>query len=83
MPVTHFTVHDIRCTCRSLLAEAGVAGHVAERYLNHRFKGVRTYYGKTKISEPYLFFLFLHQLGICLHRYYYLQSKMPSNHNIS
>nr|WP_254369138.1 tyrosine-type recombinase/integrase [Pseudoalteromonas lipolytica] len=40
IPVVHFTVHDLRRTCRSLLAEAGVAGHVAERCLNHKLKGV-------------------------------------------
>ncbi|WP_425312263.1 tyrosine-type recombinase/integrase [Pseudoalteromonas lipolytica] len=40
IPVAHFTVHDLRRTCRSLLAEAGVAGHVAERCLNHKLKGV-------------------------------------------
>ncbi len=44
MPVEHFTVHDLRRTCRSLLAEAGVAGHVAERCLNHKLKGVEGIY---------------------------------------
>ena len=39
MPVEHFTVHDLRRTCRSLMAEAGIAGHVAQRCLNHKLKG--------------------------------------------
>lgn len=46
MPVAHFTVHDLRRTCRSLLAEAGVAGHVAERCLNHKLKGVEGIYDR-------------------------------------
>lgn len=46
MPVEHFTVHDLRRTCRSLLAEAGVAGHVAERCLNHKLKGVEGIYDR-------------------------------------
>jgi integrase len=46
MPVEHFTVHDLRRTCRSLLAELGVAGHVAERCLNHKLKGVEGIYDR-------------------------------------
>ena len=34
----HFTVHDLRYTCCSLLAAQGTLGHVAERCLNHKFK---------------------------------------------
>lgn len=41
-----FTVHDLRRTCRSLLAEAGVPGHVAERCLNHKLKGVEGIYDR-------------------------------------
>ncbi|MFW3614832.1 tyrosine-type recombinase/integrase [Billgrantia antri] len=37
--MAEFTVHDMRRTCRSLLAAAGVPGHVAERCLNHKLKG--------------------------------------------
>lgn len=46
MPVAHFTVHDPRRTCRSLLAESGVPGHVAERCLNHKLKGVEGIYDR-------------------------------------
>jgi integrase len=40
----HFTVHDLRRTCRTLLAKQGTAGHVAERCLNHKLKGVEGIY---------------------------------------
>ena len=46
MPVAHFTVHDLRRTCRSLLARNGIAGHVAERCLNHKLKGVEGIYDR-------------------------------------
>jgi len=39
-------VHDLRRTCRSLLASAGVPGHVAERCLNHKLKGVEGIYDR-------------------------------------
>jgi len=42
----HFTVHDLRRTCRTLLAEIGVPGHVAERCLNHKLKGVKGIYNR-------------------------------------
>jgi len=42
----HFTVHDIRRTCRTLLAKQGTPGHVAERCLNHKLKGVEGIYNK-------------------------------------
>lgn len=41
-----FTVHDLRRTCRSLLASLGVPGHVAERCLNHKLKGVEGIYNR-------------------------------------
>lgn len=41
-----FTVHDLRRTCRSLLAESSVPGHVAERCLNHKVKGVEGVYDR-------------------------------------
>ncbi|WP_028116421.1 tyrosine-type recombinase/integrase [Ferrimonas senticii] len=44
--IKHFTVHDLRRTCRSLLAELGVNGHVAERCLNHKLKGVEGIYDR-------------------------------------
>ncbi|MCW8922394.1 MAG: tyrosine-type recombinase/integrase [Gammaproteobacteria bacterium] len=46
MPIDHFTVHDLRRTCRSLLASEGVSGHVAERCLNHKLKGVEGIYDR-------------------------------------
>lgn len=46
IPVPHFTVHDLRRTCRSLLAGEGVSGHVAERCLNHKLKGVEGIYDR-------------------------------------
>jgi len=42
----HFTVHDLRRTCRTLLAQQGTLGHVAERCLNHKLKGVEGIYNK-------------------------------------
>lgn len=42
----HFTVHDLRRTCRSLLASIGVPGHVAERCLNHKIQGVEGIYNR-------------------------------------
>ncbi len=44
--IEHFTVHDLRRTCRSLLASEGVPGHVAERCLNHKLKGVEGIYDR-------------------------------------
>jgi len=46
-----FTVHDLRRTCRSLLSEAGVPGHVAERCLNHKLKGVEGIYDRYDYYE--------------------------------
>lgn len=42
----HFTVHDLRRTCRSLLASLGVPGHIAERCLNHKIRGVEGIYNR-------------------------------------
>lgn len=47
----HFTVHDLRRTCRTLLAEIGISGHVAERCLNHKLKGVEGIYNKHDYFE--------------------------------
>ncbi|KJY93933.1 tyrosine-type recombinase/integrase [Pseudoalteromonas ruthenica] len=44
--VKHFTIHDLRRTCRSLLAELGFDGHVVTRYLNHKIKGVTGVYNR-------------------------------------
>lgn len=40
LKVDHFTVHDLRRTCRSLLASLKVPSHIAERCLNHKLRGV-------------------------------------------
>ncbi|GAB6048464.1 tyrosine-type recombinase/integrase [Methyloparacoccus murrellii] len=42
--VPHFTVHDLRRTCRTQLAALGIAPHVAERCLNHKLKGMEGVY---------------------------------------
>lgn len=44
--IEYFTVHDLRRTCRSLLASLSVPPHVAERYLNHKLKGVEGIYDR-------------------------------------
>ncbi len=44
--MAHFTVHDLRRTCRSLLASNGVAGHIGERCLNHKLKGIEGVYNQ-------------------------------------
>lgn len=46
LTVDHFTVHDLRRTFRSLLASEGVPGHIAERCLNHKLKGVEGIYDR-------------------------------------
>lgn len=51
LPVDHFTVHDLRRTCRSLLASKGVPGHIAERCLNHKLKGVEGIYDRYDYLE--------------------------------
>ncbi|KAF0811020.1 phage integrase family site specific recombinase [Alcanivorax sp. S71-1-4] len=47
----HFTVHDLRRTFRSLAAAEGVPGHVAERCLNHKLKGVEGIYDRYDYFE--------------------------------
>lgn len=49
--VEHFTVHDLRRTCRSLLVAEGIPGHVAERCLNHKLKGVEGIYDRYDYFE--------------------------------
>ncbi|MEC7310033.1 tyrosine-type recombinase/integrase [Vibrio crassostreae] len=49
--IEHFVVHDLRRTCRSLLAENGVPSHVAERCLNHKVKGVEGIYDRYDYLE--------------------------------
>ncbi|ELA6600758.1 tyrosine-type recombinase/integrase [Vibrio alginolyticus] len=47
----HFTVHDLRRTCRTLLAQQGTPGHVAERCLNRKLKGVEGIYDRHDYFE--------------------------------
>ncbi len=44
--IEHFAVHDLRRTCRSLLASLRVPSHIAERCLNHKLKGVEGIYDR-------------------------------------
>ncbi len=44
--IPHFTVHDMRRTARTLLAELGVDRFVAERALNHKVRGVEGIYNR-------------------------------------
>lgn len=44
--VPNFTIHDFRRTARTHLAAMGVDPVVAERYLNHRIKGVEGIYNR-------------------------------------
>jgi integrase len=49
--IEYFTVHDLRRTCRSLLAELGVSSHIAERCLNHKIRGVEGIYDRHDYFE--------------------------------
>lgn len=49
--IEHFVVHDLRRTCRSLLAELSVPSHIAERCLNHKIKGVEGIYDRYDYFE--------------------------------
>jgi integrase len=44
--LAYFVIHDLRRTCRSLLAELKVPPHIAERCLNHKLKGVEGIYDR-------------------------------------
>ena len=44
--IEHFVIHDLRRTCRSLLAHLGTPNDVAERCLNHKIKGVMGVYNQ-------------------------------------
>ncbi|MEH6465938.1 MAG: site-specific integrase [Shewanella psychromarinicola] len=49
--IKHFVVHDLRRTCRSLLAENKVLPHIAEKCLNHKLKGVEGIYDQYDYFE--------------------------------
>ncbi|WP_168426717.1 tyrosine-type recombinase/integrase [Erwinia amylovora] len=42
----YFTIHDLRRTCRSLLASLSVPPHIAEICLNHKIEGVQGVYDR-------------------------------------
>ncbi|KAF7767190.1 hypothetical protein PUND_a3119 [Pseudoalteromonas undina] len=44
LKIPHFTIHDLRRTCRTLLATVGTAPHVAERCLNHKLPKIMAVY---------------------------------------
>lgn len=47
----HFTVHDLRRTARSLMADLGVAFDVAEKILGHKLPGVAAVYDRGNSTE--------------------------------
>lgn len=49
--VDEFAPHDFRRTCRSLMAAEGIPGHIAERCLNHKLKGVEGIYDRYDYLE--------------------------------
>jgi integrase len=49
--IEHFTIHDLRRTCRSLLAKLEVPPHIAERCLNHKLRGVEGIYNQHDYLE--------------------------------
>ena len=44
--VSAFTVHDLRRTARTLMAEIGIPSFIAERCLNHKISGVEGVYNR-------------------------------------
>ncbi|KPV94800.1 Prophage CP4-57 integrase [Pseudoalteromonas sp. P1-9] len=51
LDIAHFTIHDLRRTCRTLLAEIGTAPHVAERCLNHKLPKIMAVYDRHDYFE--------------------------------
>lgn len=49
--VEHFTPHDMRRTCRSLLSKLKVTFDIAERCLNHKIKGIAGTYDRYDYFE--------------------------------
>lgn len=49
--IKHFTIHDLRRTFRSILASISIPGHIAERCLNHKLKGVEGIYDRYDYLE--------------------------------
>lgn len=49
--LAHFTVHDLRRTASTHLAERGYESDVVEKSLNHTIKGVRGVYNRAQYAE--------------------------------
>ena len=49
--VTEFVVHDLRRTCRTLMANLGVREEVAEKCLNHSFKNIVKIYNRYEYKK--------------------------------
>jgi len=47
----HWTLHDIRRTCRTLMSRAGIAPHIGERVLGHAIPGVEGVYDRHSYLE--------------------------------
>lgn len=51
LKIEHFTLHDLRRTCRTTLSDLGVAPYVAERCLNHKLPKIMGTYDKHDYFE--------------------------------
>lgn len=49
--IDHFTIHDLRRTCRTIMTDLGIAPHVAERCLNHKLPKIMAIYDKGDYFE--------------------------------
>lgn len=50
-PLPHWTVHDIRRTCRTLMSRARVSPDISERVLGHAIPGVAGVYDRHAYVE--------------------------------
>jgi integrase len=51
LTIEHFTIHDFRRTCRTLLSKLGTPPHVAERCLNHKLPKIMATYDQYDYFE--------------------------------
>jgi len=49
--VTNFVVHDLRRTCRTLMADIGIREEVAEKCLNHSFNNIVKIYNRYEYKK--------------------------------
>ena len=49
--ITEFVVHDLRRTCRTLMADIGIREEVAEKCLNHSFSSIVKIYNKYEYQK--------------------------------